>query len=61
MTGALTPEESRPATRLRVVSGDQTFDLAAAERAVRDLLMALGRDPDCEPLTIADPEFNTGH
>jgi GTP cyclohydrolase I len=48
MTGALTPEESRPATRLRVVSGDQTFDLAAAERAVRDLLMALGRDPDSE-------------
>ena len=32
------------------VNGDQVIDLAAAERAVRDLLVALGRDPDSEPL-----------
>ena len=31
--------------RLRVVHGRQEVDLPAAERAVRDLLVALGRDP----------------
>src|SRR5664280_3371498 len=31
--------------RLRVVHGRQDVDLPAAERAVRDLLLALGRDP----------------
>ena len=38
-------DESR---RLRVVHGRQEVDLPAAERAVRDLLFALGRDP-CSP------------
>jgi GTP cyclohydrolase I len=28
------------------VNGDQAIDLTAAEQAVRDLLLALGRDPD---------------
>ena len=37
-------------SRLRV-NGDQAIDLTAAERAVRDLLVALGRDPDTEHLT----------
>jgi GTP cyclohydrolase I len=36
------PDESR---RLRVVHGRQEVNLPAAERAVRDLLLALGRDP----------------
>ena len=38
----------RPHGHLRVVGGDQRIDLAAAEQAVRDLLVALGRDPDSE-------------
>ena len=38
----------RPHSHLRVVGGDQRIDLAAAEQAVRDLLVALGRDPDSE-------------
>lgn len=37
-------------SRLRV-NGDQAIDLTAAERAVRDLLVALGRDPSNEHLT----------
>jgi GTP cyclohydrolase IA len=32
------------------VNGDQAIDLTAAARAVRDLLVALGRDPDAEQL-----------
>jgi GTP cyclohydrolase I len=36
---------SNGSRRLRVVHGRQEVNLPAAERAVRDLLMALGRDP----------------
>ena len=36
--------------RLRVVHGGQEPDLAAAERAVTDLLLALGKDPEDEHL-----------
>ncbi len=35
---------------LHVVVEDNSIDIAAAERAVRDLLVALGRDPDSEHL-----------
>jgi len=42
------PAAVRPHSHLRVVGGDQRIDLAAAEQAVRDLLVALGRDPDSE-------------
>ncbi|SFP72501.1 GTP cyclohydrolase I [Amycolatopsis arida] len=38
------------AARLRVVHERDGVDLAAAERAVADLLVALGRDPDSEHL-----------
>jgi len=38
----------RPRGRLRVVGGEQMIDLVAAEQVVRDLLVALGRDPDAE-------------
>ncbi|TML93585.1 MAG: GTP cyclohydrolase I FolE [Actinobacteria bacterium] len=38
----------RPRGRLRVVGGEQMIDLVAAEQAVRELLVALGRDPDAE-------------
>jgi GTP cyclohydrolase IA len=37
--------------RLRVVPGRGEIDLDAAERAVADLLIALGKDPDGEHLT----------
>ena len=37
--------------RLRVVSGRGEIDLAAAEQAVADLLIALGKDPDSVHLT----------
>ena len=37
--------------RLRVVHGRQQVNLPAAERAVRDLLLALGRDPSAPHLT----------
>ena len=37
-------------SRLRV-NGDQAIDVTAAERAVRDLLVALGRDPGSEHLS----------
>ena len=37
--------------RLRVVPGRGEIDLEAAERAVADLLIALGKDPDGEHLT----------
>jgi GTP cyclohydrolase I len=33
------------------VNGDQAIDLTAAERAVHDLLVALGRDPGADDLT----------
>ena len=36
--------------RLHVVGGDQTIDQLGAEQAVRDLLTALGRDPESEHL-----------
>jgi GTP cyclohydrolase I len=35
---------------LRIVGGQQTINLPAAERSVRSLLVALGRDPDSEDL-----------
>ena len=41
-------DESR---RLRVVHGRQEVNVPAAERAVRDLLLALGRDPSSPHLT----------
>ena len=37
--------------RLRVVHGRQQVNLPAAERAVRDLLLALGRNPSSPHLT----------
>lgn len=42
----IAPEAHPPA--LRVIRGEAAVDLAAAERAVADLLVALGRDPDDE-------------
>ena len=36
------------APSLRVVTNEPTIDVEAAERAVRDLLLALGRDPESE-------------
>ncbi|HEV7688977.1 MAG TPA: GTP cyclohydrolase I, partial [Acidimicrobiia bacterium] len=39
------------ARRLRIVRPSGTVDLAAAEVAVRDLLLALGHDPDSEHLS----------
>src|ERR1035437_10276655 len=41
-------DESR---RLRVVHGRQEVNVPSAERAVRDLLLALGRDPSSPHLT----------
>jgi len=43
---------SNGSRRLRVVHGRQEVNLPAAERAVRDLLLALGRDPSS--LHLAD-------
>jgi GTP cyclohydrolase I len=40
----------RDSPHLRVVGGDKAVDLDAAERAVQDLLVALGRDPASEHL-----------
>jgi GTP cyclohydrolase I len=53
----IAPEAHSPA--LRVIRGGSAIDLAAAERAVADLLVALGRDPDDEhsadtPRRVAD-------
>lgn len=42
--------KSRSNGQLRVVGGDQRIDLVAAEQAARDLLLALGRNPDSEHL-----------
>jgi GTP cyclohydrolase IA len=44
-------DSAEPHGRLHVVGGDQIIDLAAAERAVRDLLVALGRDPASDRLS----------
>jgi len=43
-----------PANRLRVVRGGAAIDLPAAERAVTDLLVALGQDP-ADPHTADTP------
>jgi GTP cyclohydrolase I len=40
--------EAAPAPDLRLIRGGASVDLAAAERAVADLLVALGQDPDDE-------------
>jgi GTP cyclohydrolase I len=53
----IAPEAQPPA--LRIIQGEAAVDLAAAERAVADLLVALGRDPDDEhsadtPRRVAD-------
>jgi GTP cyclohydrolase I len=45
-----TAEAASPAPRLRVVGDRAEPDLAAAERAVADLLVALGKDPSGEHL-----------
>jgi GTP cyclohydrolase I len=42
---------AEPAGRLRVVHGRAAIDVPAAERAVTDLLRALGRDPESPHLT----------
>jgi GTP cyclohydrolase I len=42
---------AEPAGRLRVVHGRAAIDVPAAERAVTDLLRALGRDPESLHLT----------
>jgi len=43
-------EVAQPARRLRALGGEQTIDIVAAEKAVRDLLVALGRDHTSEHL-----------
>ena len=47
---ALSAPSPLPQHRLRIVPGGQGIDLPAAERAVADLLVALGRDPSSEHL-----------
>ena len=42
--------DHRPLGHLRVVGQDQGIDRTAAEQAIRDLLLALGRDPSDEHL-----------
>ena len=42
------PRQERHRSDLRVIKGGADIDLAAAERAVADLLVALGQDPDDE-------------
>ena len=46
---------------LRVVAEDDSIDLDAAERAVRDLLVALGRDPDSEHLAGTPRRMANGY
>ncbi len=46
----LAPEDLRTGPPLHVVRPATTVDLDGAERAVRDLLVALGQDPDGEHL-----------
>jgi GTP cyclohydrolase I len=43
-------EVAQPVRRLRALGSDQTIDVVAAEQAVRDLLVALGRDHASEHL-----------
>lgn len=52
VTPARFPDESvcDVTGRLHVVSDPRVIDVAAASKAVRDLLVALGRDPDSEHL-----------
>lgn len=52
-------DEELPPARLRIVGPSPEVDLAAAERAVRDLLSALGRDPQNEHL--ADTPRRVAH
>ncbi len=47
MTDLVDPSVA-PRPPLRVVGGGGTIDVEAAERAVADLLVALGQDPDAE-------------
>ncbi len=49
MTSTLTTAGGRTG-HLRVVADHQSVDLESARRAVRDLLVAFGRDPDSEHL-----------
>jgi GTP cyclohydrolase I len=44
-------EVAQPARHLRALGSDQTIDVVAAEQAVRDLLVALGRDHTSEHLS----------
>jgi GTP cyclohydrolase I len=50
MQSAATHRESHAEAHLRVVHEAAPIDLAGAEAAVRDLLRALGQDPDSERL-----------
>ncbi len=45
------PRRHDPPHRLRIVSDHRAVDLDAASRAVRDLLVALGHDPESNHLT----------
>jgi GTP cyclohydrolase I len=49
-TRAESDEEAPPAQLLRAIGGGPTINVAAAERAVKDLLVALGRDHTSEHL-----------
>jgi GTP cyclohydrolase I len=42
----MTVAETNPVADLRLIRGGAEIDLAAAEHAVADLLVALGQDPD---------------
>jgi GTP cyclohydrolase I len=59
MTSADQTADLRPAPRLRAISASRAIDLPAAERAIADLLRALGRTGDDEhtaetPRRVAD-------
>jgi GTP cyclohydrolase I len=49
-TPARSGSHERPAQHLRAVRDDQTINVVAAEQAVRDLLVALGRDHSSDHL-----------
>jgi GTP cyclohydrolase I len=49
-TPAAHDSPTRPVQHLHAVRDRETIDAAVAEQAVRDLLVALGRDPDSEHL-----------
>ncbi len=51
MPGAQTQEAELEVPHLRVVGGGTDVDLVGAEKAVADLLVALGRDPASEHLS----------